>query len=142
MRMTESGISDQVMRFIFSRDNEELGELTILKIACKLNISQSHLYQIFQNEKKIPPGKFLMMAKMIRAAILLDESDEIPPIKVVSKKMGFSSTDYFTRIFKEHFGTTPGKYREYTRQRSIPPGKKPERRKKNTGKEKNRNNKT
>lgn len=120
MRMTESGFADQVMRFILSRDNEELGELTILKIACKLNISQSHLYHIFNIEKKIPPGKFLMMAKMIRAAILLEESKELLPIKVVSKKMGFSSTDYFTRIFKEHFGTTPGKYREYSRQRAIP----------------------
>lgn len=125
MRMTESGFSEQVMQFILSRDNEELGELTILKIARKLNISQSHLYQIFQNEKKIPPGKFLMMAKMNRAARLLKESAEVPPIKVVSKKMGFSSTDYFTRICKEHFGTTPGKYREYTRQRSMPPGKQP-----------------
>jgi AraC-like DNA-binding protein len=123
MRMTESGFAEKVIRFILSRDNEELGELTILKIAGKLNISQSHLYQIFQNEKKIPPGKFLLMAKMIRAANLLEESDELPAIKVVSKKMGFSSSDYFTRIFKEYFGTTPGKYREYTRQRSILQGK-------------------
>lgn len=128
MRMTECGFAEKVIRFILSRGNEELGELTILKIACKLNISQSHLYQIFQNEKKIPPGKFLMMAKMIRAANLLEESDELAPIKVVSKKMGFSSTDYFTRIFKEHFGTTPGKYREYTRQRSKPPEKHPKKR--------------
>ncbi len=142
MRMTECGFSDQVMRFILSRDTEELGELTILKIACKLNISQSHLYQIFQNEKKIPPGKFLMMAKMIRAAILLEESDELPPIKVVSKKMGFCSTDYFTRIFKEHFGTTPGKYREYSRQRSMPREKTSEERKKKNGNEKNRSKKT
>jgi AraC-like DNA-binding protein len=119
MRMTESGFSDRVMRFILSRGNEELGELTILKIARKLNISQSHLYQIFQNEKKMPPGKFLMTAKMMRAARLLEESDDLPPIKVISKKMGFSSTDYFTRIFKEHFGTTPGKYREYTREMPL-----------------------
>jgi AraC-like DNA-binding protein len=128
MRMTESGFSEHVMRFILSRDNEELGELTILKIARKLNISQSHLYQIFQNEKKIPPGKFLLMAKMLRATKLLEESDELPPIKVVSKKMGFSSTDYFTRIFKEYFGTTPGQYREYTRQRSMLPEKQPKKR--------------
>ncbi|MDQ1354181.1 MAG: two-component system, response regulator YesN [Acidobacteriota bacterium] len=126
MRMTESGFADKVMRFILSRDTEELGELTILKIACQLNISQSHLYHIFNVEKKIPPGKFLMMAKMIRAAILLEESKELLPIKVVSKKMGFCSPDYFSRIFKEHFGTTPGKYREYSRQRSIPRGKKPD----------------
>jgi AraC-like DNA-binding protein len=141
MRMTESDFAEQVIRFILTRDNEELGDLTILKIARKLNISQSHLYHIFQNEKKIPPGKFLMIAKMLRSAILLEESDDIPPIKAVSKKMGFSSTDYFTRIFKEHFGTTPGKYREYARHRSILTGKPLKGARENTAQENNRSNK-
>ncbi len=112
MYMTDSDFAEQVIRFILTRDDDELGELTILNIARKLNISQSHLYHIFQKEKKLPPGKFLSMIKMLRAAVLLVEGD-MPSIKMVSKKMGFSSVDYFTRLFKAHFGTTPGKYREY-----------------------------
>ena len=139
MRMTESDFAEQVIRFILTRENEELGDLTILKIARRLNISQSHLYQIFQNEKKIPPGKFLMIAKMLRAAILLEDSDNLSSIKVVSEKMGFSSSDYFTRIFKEHFGTTPGKYREYTRHRSLLTGKSSHTRE-NVTQKKNRSN--
>lgn len=123
MRMTECGFSEQVIRFILTRDNEELGELTILNIAHKFNISQSHLYHIFQNEKKMPPGKFLTITKMLRSANLLEESDHSLTIKAISKKMGFSSSDYFTRIFKEHFGTTPGKYREYTHIKSKDPEK-------------------
>lgn len=114
MRMTGCGFSEQVIRFILTRDNDELGELTILKIARNLNISQSHLYHIFQTEKKMPPGKFLTITKMLRSANLIEESDNSLTIKAISKKMGFSSSDYFTRVFKEHFGTTPGKYREYT----------------------------
>jgi AraC-like DNA-binding protein len=110
--MTDSDFAEQVIRFILTRDDDELGELTILNIARKLNISQSHLYHIFQKEKKLPPGKFLSMIKMLRAAVLLVE-DDMPSIKAVSKKMGFSSVDYFTRLFKTHFGTTPGKYKEY-----------------------------
>lgn len=112
MYMTDSDFAEQVIRFILTRDDDELGELTVLKIARKLNISQSHLYEIFQKEKKMPPGKFLSMIKMLRAAVLLVECD-VHSIKKVSKTMGFSSVDYFTRVFKAHFGTTPGKYREY-----------------------------
>ncbi|HLP47885.1 MAG TPA: helix-turn-helix transcriptional regulator [Candidatus Deferrimicrobium sp.] len=123
MRMTESNFAEQVIQFILTRDNEELGDLTILKTARRLNISQSHLYHIFQTEKKIPPGKFLMIAKMLRAAILLEDPGDLSPIKAISKKMGFSSADYFTRVFKEHFGTTPGKYREYARCKNKIPGK-------------------
>lgn len=49
--------------------------------------------------------------------MLLGQQNE-PSIKRISKKMGFSSTNYFIKIFKAHFGTTPGKYREYIRNKS------------------------
>jgi AraC-like DNA-binding protein len=115
--ITESGFSELVIQFIITRNNDELGELTVSKIAHKFRISPSHLYHLFQSEKGVPPGKFLIMIKMLRAAMLLEQQD-VPPIKKVSKKMGFSSTNYFIKIFKEYFGTTPGKYREYIRNKS------------------------
>lgn len=115
--ITESGFSELVIQFILTRNDEELGELTVSKIAHKFRISPSHLYYLFRSEKGVPPGKFLMMIKMLRAAMLLGQQN-VPSIKRVSKKMGFSSTNYFIKIFKAHFGTTPGKYREYTRNKS------------------------
>lgn len=115
--ITESGLSELVIQFILTRNDEELGELTVSKIAHKFRISPSHLYYLFRSEKGVPPGKFLMMIKMLRAAMLLGQQNE-PSIKRISKKMGFSSTNYFIKIFKAHFGTTPGKYREYIRNKS------------------------
>ena len=115
--ITESGFSEYVIQFILTRSSDELGELTVSKIAHKFRISQSHLYYIFRNEKGVPPGKFLTMIKMLRAAMLL-EQQHTPSIKKISEKMGFSSTDYFIKIFKEYFGTTPGKYRQYIRDKS------------------------
>jgi AraC-like DNA-binding protein len=33
-------------------------------------------------------------------------------IKEIARKLGFSRCDYFIRIFKRYFGTTPAKYRD------------------------------
>ncbi|UCH95652.1 MAG: helix-turn-helix transcriptional regulator [Candidatus Aminicenantes bacterium] len=105
-------LSEKVIKYILSRSNEELGELTVKRIAYILKISQSHLYDTFKTEKKITPGRFLIMIKMYRSALMLEEEQKLP-IKKISKKMGFSSSDYFNKVFREYFGTTPGKYRGY-----------------------------
>jgi transcriptional regulator GlxA family with amidase domain len=107
-----SGLSEKVVKYVLSRSNEELGELTVKQIAYSLNISQSHLYDTFKNEKKTTPGRFLIMIKMFRSASLLEGNNRLP-VKKISKKMGFSSADYFNKVFREHFGTTPGRYRGY-----------------------------
>ncbi len=114
MSKKENEFAERVIKFILSCSDNELGELTIEKISYILNISQSHLYHSFKSEKKITPGKFLIMNKMVRSALLLEENALIS-IKSLSKKMGFSSPDYFNRIFKEYFGTTPGRYRGYVK---------------------------
>ena len=119
IHMTDSNFAEQVIKYIVSCSTEELGDLTILNVAEKMGISQSHLYFIFQKEKKIPPGRFLMFIKMHRAAAIL-ENNETLSVKRVAGKMGFSSTDYFIRVFKESFGTTPGKYRTYCLQSPKP----------------------
>lgn len=107
-------LSEKVVKYILSRSNEELGELTIKQIAYALKISQSYLYVTFKNEKKLTPGRFLIMIKMHRSALLL-EKDKKLPVKKICKKMGFSSSDYFNKIFREYFGTTPGRYRGYVK---------------------------
>ncbi|MGD2089901.1 MAG: helix-turn-helix transcriptional regulator [Candidatus Aminicenantes bacterium] len=111
-------LSEKVIKYILSRSNEELGELTVERIAYALKVSQSHLYDIFKSEKKITPGRFLIMMKMYRSAFLLEEEKKIP-IKKISRKMGFSSSDYFNKIFREYFGTTPGRYRGYVRTKGM-----------------------
>lgn len=117
--MKEKHCSDRVVQYILTRDNRELGELTILKVANSLNISESYLYDSFRTRKKMQPGRFLVMVKMMRAAKLL-ELKRYNSIKVLSRELGFASSDYFSKIFKEHYGTTPGKYRQYIRARNNP----------------------
>lgn len=112
MNNRANNFAERVVKFVLSRSDDELGELTVEKISLSLNISLSHMYFSFKTRKNITPRKFLVMTKMFRSASLLQENDMLS-IKSLAKKMGFSSCDYFNKIFKEHFGTTPGKFREY-----------------------------
>jgi AraC-like DNA-binding protein len=107
-----TGFSERVIQYILSRSDEQLGNLTVEKITRELRVSQSHLYQTFKTEKNVTPAKFLTMIKMFRSAALLEKGNQLS-VKLISRKMGFSNPDYFIKIFREHFGTTPGKYRSY-----------------------------
>ncbi len=112
MSKRTNNFAERVVRFVLSRDDDELGQLTVENISSTLNISLSHMYYSFKTYKAITPRKFLVMAKMYRAAFLLQENDFLT-IKSIAKKMGFASCDYFNKLFKEHFGATPGRFREY-----------------------------
>jgi AraC family transcriptional regulator of arabinose operon len=52
--------------------------------------------------------------KILRAITLLERTDDMT-VEEISKKMGFSSANYFNRIFKKKLGTTPGRYKNLFR---------------------------
>ena len=114
--MKKNDFSEQVIKFILTRNYDELGELTIERITYLLNISRSHLYEKFKREKKFTPREFLVMIKMLRSASLLEE-DQVSPVEDIAQRMGFSTLDYFKKVFKAHFGTTPTRYRKYVRRK-------------------------
>ncbi|MCP5108637.1 MAG: helix-turn-helix transcriptional regulator [bacterium] len=99
------------MEYVLTRKVDELAVLTVESIAKKLEINRSHLSRTFKSEKNFTIEEFVFKIKIIRSATMLKEDDEIT-IKEVSRKMGFCRCDYFIRIFRLYFGTTPAKYRD------------------------------
>jgi len=118
MNAKENNFSEHVIKFILTRNDGELGDLTVEKITHALKVSQSYLYETFKNEKKVTPGKYLVMVKMFRSASLLENGENLP-VKKIAHKMGFANPDYFIKIFREHFGTTPGRYRGYAKTKQF-----------------------
>jgi AraC-like DNA-binding protein len=110
--MKKNDFSEQAIKFILTRNYDELGELTVERMTYLLNTSRSYLYESFKREKKFTPGKFLLTIKMLRSASLLEE-DSASPVEDIAQRMGFSTLDYFKKVFKAHFGTTPTRYRRY-----------------------------
>jgi AraC-like DNA-binding protein len=56
-----------------------------------------------------PPIEFLKEVRLRRAAQLLEMTDL--PVKVVAGSVGYSSRSYFSRAFKELYGTYPANFR-------------------------------
>jgi YesN/AraC family two-component response regulator len=106
-----SSVSDRVVEYVLTRKISELGSLTVENIAVNLKINRSHLSRTFRTEKKFTIEEFVFKIKIIRAASMLKENTEMT-IKEIAEKLGFSRCDYFIRIFKRYFGTTPAKYRD------------------------------
>ncbi|UCH93467.1 MAG: helix-turn-helix transcriptional regulator [Candidatus Aminicenantes bacterium] len=108
MGKDDSELLKWVVRYIASLDDDKLGELTVTRLCRQLNISETYLYQIFRTKAKIGPGSFLTFLKIYRSRVLL--RDKNMQVREVANKMGFSTVDYFIRLFKNYFKMTPGRY--------------------------------
>ena len=113
--MKSTTLADRVVEYVLTRGLEELSMLTVERIANHLEVNRSHLSRTFKNEKNFTVEEFIFKIKIIRSAALLKEHDDLT-IKEISRKMGFCRCDYFIRIFRHYFGTTPAKYRELVNQ--------------------------
>lgn len=105
-----SKISDNVVEFVLTREVKELESLTVNAIARRFNMNRCYLSQRFKYEKSISLHQYILMIKILRSLSLLEMEENIT-IETLSKRIGFSSPDYFTRVFKKMIGTTPGKYK-------------------------------
>ena len=104
-------IADRVVEYVLSRKIDDLGSLTVESIASYLNINRSHLSRTFKQEKNFTIEDYVFKIKIVRATSMLKENSQMT-IKEISRKLGFCRCDYFIRIFRQYFGTTPAKYRE------------------------------
>lgn len=109
--MKKNQLCDKVVEYLLTRKVEELASLTVAEIARAFNVSQSFLNRKFKLERNYPLREYLFREKMVRSALLLTEEEGLT-VKEVSQIMGFLDLDYFTYIFKNHFGVSPGRYRD------------------------------
>lgn len=107
-----SKIADTVVEYILTRDVDDFEGLNVSTIARTFSINRCYLSQRFKHDKKFSLHEYIQMVKILRSVTLLESNDEIT-VDDLSRKMGFSSPDYFRRIFKKRIGTTPGKYKNY-----------------------------
>jgi YesN/AraC family two-component response regulator len=110
-KVKKKSLSDRVVEYVLSRDIDQLAVLTVEKIAFHLQINRSHMSRTFKAERCFTIEEFLFKIKIIRSASMLKEEPQ-KTIKEVSHRIGFSRCDYFIRIFKQYFGTTPARYRD------------------------------
>ncbi len=104
-------LSDEIVEYILTREINQLEIISVKSIAQDLNISRYRLSRCFQKDKKISLEEYIFRIKVTQAAFLLQARPEMT-VKDIAEKIGYYCYDYFIRIFKRYFGTTPGRYRE------------------------------
>ncbi len=115
--------SDAVIR-VRRHVDERLGEqLSPIEIARSLGISRTRLYSMFS-----PVGgvqAFISRRRLLHARRALEDPLDRRSIASIGYAHGFASSAHFSRIFRRHFGETPGSVRAKASARSEATGAAP-----------------
>ena len=85
-------------------------DITPEDIARQINMSYSWFRKSFKEHTGISPVHYILSLRIKKAKELLAETDM--SIKEITYKLRFSSTAYFTTVFKRFAHTTPSDYRQ------------------------------
>lgn len=83
---------------------------TIEELTRFVNLSESHLQQLFKREVGMPPLQYLKHLRLEQAREMLENS--FLQIREIGFKVGLSDQSHFIHNFKEKHGTTPSQYRK------------------------------
>lgn len=84
--------------------------IRLKQLADCCNISPNYFHKIFTTALKTTPANYISLLRMNAALPLLLNNEH--NIKEIAYKLGFYDDAYFSRVFKKHYGITPGEYRK------------------------------
>src|SRR5687767_14891198 len=83
--------------------NEQFG---VSELADEMNMSRSNLLRKVKKQTKLSVSQLISQVRLKRAMELLRKSSF--NVSEVSQQVGFSSTSYFIKCFREYYGYPPG----------------------------------
>mgnify|MGYP001791650959 FL=1 len=84
-------------------------EISLLELARFLDMSQFHFCREFKKSVGVTPHHYIMQQRVKMAKRVLKQQDL--PIAEVAVECGFSNQSHLGRVFKQHTGTTPRRFR-------------------------------
>lgn len=102
---TDSRINKS-LQYIHENINEDI-RLNELSALC--GISKDHFIRIFKKEMRCTPLKYILIKKIEKAQLLLLTTDW--HVRDIALDLSLDNISYFTRLFKQVTGKTPGEYR-------------------------------
>ncbi|WP_163583331.1 response regulator [Gracilibacillus saliphilus] len=84
-------------------------QITIDRIAQQVFMNPTYFCQQFKNETGETVHDFVTKERMKQARKLVME--DAFKIGEIARKVGYSDTKYFSKLFKQHYGETPSKYK-------------------------------
>lgn len=113
----DSRLVDEAVKYVMSRCDRELGELTVAKLARALDVDRFKLTREFKSRYDMNLDAYILREKMIRSAFKIGSVPGLTA-KVIAKQMGFCNEQYFGKVFRDFHGISPAAYQEYKQLRS------------------------
>lgn len=73
-------------------------------------VSRAHFSRLFAAHEGMPPAEYVLAQRMRRAARLL-AGDAAQPVKEIAGACGFGDPNYFAKVFRRFYGTSPTEFR-------------------------------
>jgi len=109
-RTLRGGLSRQALRRVLEFVDVHLDEdLGLDSLAAVSGLSTDHFARAFRESTGEPPHRYLVHRRLERALRLLEVSDR--PIAEIAHALGFTDQSHLTKLFRRHFGVTPGRVR-------------------------------
>ena len=89
--------------------------ITVEEIAAHFQVSAGYLGRLFREELGVTPSEYINAQRLEKSVLLLENTDK--NIEEIAGEVGFGSTAYYIRKFREHFGITPKSHRLAFRQK-------------------------
>ncbi|MET2831188.1 GlxA family transcriptional regulator [Mesorhizobium shangrilense] len=83
--------------------------LSSAELARRLGVSTRQLERLFERYMNTSPKKYIMDLRLHRARNLIVQSEQA--LTDIAMACGFVSTSHFSKVYREHFGNTPGSQR-------------------------------
>lgn len=91
-------------------DAQYMNPLSVEQMARDLGADRTTLFRQFRRRYSLSPKAYLMQVRLAGALELLRTTDL--PVKSVAQRSGFTDAQYFNRVFRQHYQTTPQRWRE------------------------------
>ena len=91
-------------------DHYSESKLSVDEICAHLGVGTSYFSSVFKKETGMSFVTYLTNVRMTEAQRLLDTTDE--KSYIIAGMVGYEEPNYFSYVFKKHFGISPSKYRQ------------------------------
>ncbi|MBV9246222.1 MAG: AraC family transcriptional regulator [Methylobacteriaceae bacterium] len=102
---------DAAMRRVVEYINANLEKpLSVPVLAEVAGLSRAHFSRLFLASEGVPPAGFVLQERMRRAGRLLSSHARLP-VKEIAILCGLDDPNYFAKVFRRFFGTSPTEFR-------------------------------
>ncbi len=101
----------------YIHSNYRSKNISVAELAKMSAVSDVYFRSLFKKIYLVSPNKYITLLRLEYAAQLLQS--KLYTISEVSEKAGYSNVKYFERLFKKHYGQTPGEYKKTDIEKNI-----------------------